>query len=142
MHSGERKEKEGLRPTVEARKLCIFPQQTGVSRPGIRLYSRTGESLTCFVPGREFGGERSEVVTSPRGKKSRVTQGQPSSSLWAPGESHDCASGLVVPFEDTTEESSSSRGFPGGAVVENPPANAGDAGSSPGLGRSHMPRSN
>ena len=33
-------------------------------------------------------------------------------------------------------------GFPGGAVVENPPANAGDTGSSPGLGRSHMPWSN
>ena len=33
-------------------------------------------------------------------------------------------------------------GFPGGAVVESPPANAGDTGSSPGLGRSHMPRSN
>ena len=32
-------------------------------------------------------------------------------------------------------------GFPGGAVVGSPPANAGDAGSSPGLGRSHMPRS-
>ena len=35
-----------------------------------------------------------------------------------------------------------SKGFPGGAVVENLPANAGDTGSSPGLGRSHMPRSN
>ena len=34
------------------------------------------------------------------------------------------------------------KGFPGGAVVENLPANAGDGGSSPGLGRSHMPRSN
>ena len=32
-------------------------------------------------------------------------------------------------------------GFPGGAVVENLPANAGDMGSSPRLGRSHMPRS-
>ena len=32
--------------------------------------------------------------------------------------------------------------FPGGTVVKNPPANAGDTGSSPGLGRSHMPRSN
>ena len=31
------------------------------------------------------------------------------------------------------------KGFPGGAVVENLPANAGDMGSSPGLGRSHMP---
>ena len=28
--------------------------------------------------------------------------------------------------------------FPGGPVVENPPANAGDMGSIPGLGRSHM----
>ena len=33
-------------------------------------------------------------------------------------------------------------GFPGGAVVENLPGNAGDTGSSPGLGRSHMSRSN
>ena len=33
-------------------------------------------------------------------------------------------------------------GFPGGAVVESLPANAGDTGSSPGLGRSHVPRSN
>ena len=32
--------------------------------------------------------------------------------------------------------------FPGGAVVKNPPANAGDTGSSPGPGRSHMPQSN
>ena len=33
-------------------------------------------------------------------------------------------------------------GFPGGAVVKNLPANAGDTGLSPGLGRSHMLRSN
>ena len=32
--------------------------------------------------------------------------------------------------------------FPGGTVVKNPPANAGDMGSSPGLGRSHMLQSN
>ena len=32
--------------------------------------------------------------------------------------------------------------FPGGTVVNNPPANAGDTGSSPGPGRSHMPQSN
>ena len=32
--------------------------------------------------------------------------------------------------------------FPGGAVVTNLPASAGDMGSSPGPGRSHMPRSN
>ena len=34
------------------------------------------------------------------------------------------------------------RGFPGGAGVKNLPANAGDTGSSPGPGRSHMPQSN
>ena len=33
------------------------------------------------------------------------------------------------------------KGFPGGAVVGSLPANAGDTGSSPGLGGSHMPRS-
>ena len=33
-------------------------------------------------------------------------------------------------------------GFPGGAVVGGLPANAGDTGSSPDLGGSHMPRSN
>ena len=34
------------------------------------------------------------------------------------------------------------KGFPGGAVVKSPPASAGDTGSSPGPGRSHMPWSN
>ena len=33
-------------------------------------------------------------------------------------------------------------GFPGGAVVKNPPAKAGDTGSIAGPGRSHMPWSN
>ena len=33
------------------------------------------------------------------------------------------------------------KGFPGSAVVKNPPADAGDTGLSPGPGRSHMPRS-
>ena len=32
--------------------------------------------------------------------------------------------------------------FPGGAVVENLPANAGDTGSNPSLGGSHIPQSN
>ena len=35
-----------------------------------------------------------------------------------------------------------SGGFPGGAVVRNPSASAGDMGSDPGLGRSHMLQSN
>ena len=32
--------------------------------------------------------------------------------------------------------------FPGGPVVKNPPANAGDTGSITGPGRSHMPQGN
>ena len=43
---------------------------------------------------------------------------------------------ILISFKITME------GFPGGAVVKNPPANAGDTGSSPGLGSSHLPRSN
>ena len=39
-------------------------------------------------------------------------------------------------------KSSKNLDVPGGAVVNNPPASAGDMGSSPGPGRSHMPRSN
>ena len=40
------------------------------------------------------------------------------------------------------QERLSEKGFPGGTVVKNPPANAGDMGSSPGPGRSHMLQSN
>ena len=35
--------------------------------------------------------------------------------------------------------SNDGRGFPGGSVVKNPPANAGNMGLISGLGRSHMP---
>ena len=42
----------------------------------------------------------------------------------------------------TSNTRTSKWGFPGGTVVKNPPANAGDPGSIPGLGRSHMPWSN
>ena len=44
-------------------------------------------------------------------------------------------------FNRTSTIRRDNEGFPGGAVVESLPANAGDTGSSPGLGRSHMPRS-
>ena len=50
--------------------------------------------------------------------------------------------GLISPLDPKLPTKMSQEGFPGGAVVENPPANAGDTGSSPGLGRSHMPWSN
>ena len=40
---------------------------------------------------------------------------------------------------DSTDKKAIFSGFPGGAVVERPPADAGDTGSCPGPGRSHMP---
>ena len=52
-------------------------------------------------------------------------------------------SNMDGPRDYHTKRSKSEREyFPGGAVVKNTPANAGDTGLSPGLGRSHMPRSN
>ena len=42
----------------------------------------------------------------------------------------------------TLSSKTKNRDFPGGTVVRNLPANAGDTGSSPGLGGSHMPQSN
>ena len=48
---------------------------------------------------------------------------------------------LCTPRTQLRLQKSQRWGFPGGAVVEHLPANAGDTGSSPGLGRSHMPRS-
>ena len=48
---------------------------------------------------------------------------------------------LSIYPEKTIIQKESCWGFPGGAVVKSLPANAGDTGSSPGLGRSHMPQS-
>ena len=48
--------------------------------------------------------------------------------------------GLQCPLQSVIK-SVTGGDFPGGAVVKNPPADAGDTGSSPGPGRSHMPRS-
>ena len=50
--------------------------------------------------------------------------------------------GLIKTKSHEAVKSCLVRDFPGGAVVKNPPANARDTGSSPGPGRSHMPRSN
>ena len=50
----------------------------------------------------------------------------------------ECLAGQTRPCVKNKE----SGDFPGGAVVKNPPANAGDTGSIPGPGRSHMLQSN
>ena len=57
-------------------------------------------------------------------------------------EDHYIPSSVLKSFLSTGEKNLTILGFPGGTVVKNLPANAGDTGSSPGSGRSHMPRSN
>ena len=49
---------------------------------------------------------------------------------------------VIINLLNTSDEAAKGKRhimhFPGGAVVKNPPANAGDTGSIPGPGRSHM----
>ena len=52
------------------------------------------------------------------------------------GIKHDVLSCIYTPYKRYIG------GLPCGTVVKNPPANAGDMGSSPGQGRDHMPQSN
>ena len=49
---------------------------------------------------------------------------------------------VISESEEAKKKPKTVRDFPGGTVVKNPPASAGDMGSIPGLGRSHMLRSN
>ena len=69
------------------------------------------------------------------------SEGPCAGCVWKPGVPEDSAAARC-PLNEKGLKESHFRGFPGGAVVENLPANAGDTGSSPGLGGSHMPRSN
>ncbi|KAM9074629.1 elongator complex protein 6 isoform 1-T1 [Megaptera novaeangliae] len=67
-------------------------------------------------------------LSTGEGSKQRNSSAGPQQALYIQAN--------TVPFKIETWD------FPGGAVVKNPPANAEDLGSSPGPGRSHMPRSN
>ena len=113
---------------------------------GTGLGTGLGDAEDTFLPGLPWGcdGPPSRVKGQipVRGIQCPQLRGQ----LWNLHSSRP----LTVykqPSPSSWQELQASRkqapgGFPGGAVVENLPANAGDTGSSPGLGRSHMPRSN
>ena len=91
------------------------------------------------------GGDNHKQPYFSRGKRevyaSRIQMWNPSVGLlltWFQSHSYTLASHIAKPWPITVVKSIG-QGFPGGAVVESPPANAGDTGSSPGLGGSHMP---
>ena len=58
----------------------------------------------------------------------------PAAFLYANNELAETELENTIPFKIAQK-----RDFPGGSVLKNPPANAGDTGSGPGQGRSHMP---
>ena len=81
-----------------------------------------------------------EIIQSGKQKMNQLGKNMSRISVTCVATTEDL---IIVSSGSQKERSKTARlGFPGGAVVENPPANAGDTGSSPGLGRSHMPQSN
>ena len=70
--------------------------------------------------------EREHSTQGSQGRQSGIVQG-----------TANCLNGSGHYSIETVD-----RDFPGGAVVKNPPASAGDTSLSPGPGRSHMPQSN
>ena len=63
------------------------------------------------------------------------------------GETNSCSVGANIKWcnnhgNGVTVSQKRLKGFPGGSVVKNPPANAGGKGLIPSLGRSHMTWSN
>ena len=80
-----------------------------------------------------------EITTAEQTKEKRMKRIEDSlRDLW---DNIKCTNIRIIGVPEE-EKKKGTVGFPGGTVVENLPANAGDTGSSPGLGRSHMPRSN
>ena len=77
-----------------------------------------------------------------------VCNWMPTQHLLEPGAPLQFPSCSVTSFSDTASSmvqvcsKTEIQGFPGGSVVKNPPANAGDTGSVPGPGGSYMPQSN
>ena len=80
----------------------------------LRPWSYAGKKQTC----------RWEVSTR-KGKNSRLC-------YWE----RDCGTGVSATLYWLKSSYNKTGGFPGSSVVKNPPANAGDMGSVPGLGRS------
>ena len=103
-------------PPGNSQHNCFFRQSRG-----------TGFSKQpCTINGREYQGNEYQIYTR-----------SPAAFLYANNELAETELENAMPFKIAQK-----RGFPGGSVLKNPPANAEDPGSGPGQGRSHMPWSN
>ena len=123
------------------------------ARPGLRKMGWGTTVKKNLVLGGLWEGAKEYTFWDQKTRRGRKIRGDPGklSSWW------DCGRGntggyvpvgiasRVPPFLSqtfapgwSTEGKDTGADFPGGPVVRDPPANAGDAGSSPGLGRSHM----
>ena len=159
MELGQQHRPRNLLPVPTPRKLQ--PRLTAfssVKKP--REQSSEVERDPCFNRGCEYG--------NLRGRFFRVTAREAQSSKWTRGDSrteqkpclqrasvlHCWPRGSLgnffhvsIPRESQRRKEGGckiqvSEGFPGGSVVKNLPANAGDVGSIPGPGGSHGPQSN
>ena len=107
-------------------------------------WRRERQPTPIFLPG-EFHRQRSLAGYSPQGRKESDTAEQLTRAhthiyhgvlLHSPVDGYSsCLQFLPITSKATTQD------FPGVTVVKNPPANAGDIGSTPGPGRFHTPQS-
>ncbi|XP_068400326.1 nucleolin-like isoform X3 [Eschrichtius robustus] len=131
------------------RKKCNWRTQEGVdgnNDPHIGVFIRGGnetfdvtEDLLDMVP---ITGTTSENELVLHVEKSLKTFNVDWSKLVSISTDGDSAMVGVKELVAKLKSKVSGLGFPGGTVVKNPPADAGDTGSSPGPGRSHVPWSN
>ena len=110
--------------------MCLFYVSATFQGLHVRcLFSKQTSHLLFYCS----GNNSQAVVECYKGRDTRIK-----------GKKNDAICGRLGPWRNRRQDliRNTREGFPGGAVVKNPPASAGDTGSSPGLGRSHMPWSN
>ena len=117
--------KAGHLPHLHLQNLCEYLTGTNYSASGTLLWGNLGNVVSSF-PDWSHTKKSLKLML----KDNSLYPPHKVSKVHFPGTWRVCFIKIWV------------KGFPGGAVVENLPADAGDTGSSPGLGGSHMPRSN
>ena len=115
------------------------------SKSKIHCLSSTSHCLSLIVPKNYLLDAVIRNLWWPKQENfSARKQKSMSNSSWGECREIKEAKKCLQPYHPKCASSQklSKGGLPGGAVVKNLPANAGDTGSIPGPGRSHTPRSN